>query len=306
MKFIYLNTLTFPCIGTHLFHVRKLAQGFQQLGYLAVEVARDEDLDVLGLASEDLVYLSNHGASHQLSKMQTLLLTRIAECGAWPIFWYWHDYAAKLDLIFGSRWILTGEKFRSRTLAPSHQSANRVASARRNFVATPFASGVEAITSGMLDGQRPYDVGYVGAPYKMAINAALKIELGKRFRLRLTPPMSFLNESERLPFFLESTASFCWHSPSNIQNGVVTERVFEAMALGSVVVTDNPYALEATGGHAIFANNLPSALDSLTYIASNRSQIDELRESALDWVLKHGTYTEVAKRFVEFSKERHI
>jgi hypothetical protein len=93
-----------------------------------------------------------------------------------------------------------------------------------------------------------------------------------------------------------------WHSDGNISNGVVVERVFEGLALGSIVVSDNPYAVEATDGLAIYVDGLDDTLAAIDRAWSDETFCRKYQSDAARWIREHGTYANVVQPFLSFLK----
>ena len=112
-----------------------------------------------------------------------------------------------------------------------------------------------------------------------------------------TPP--FISETNRLEIFSSSRVILGWHSDANIGNGVVVERVFEGLALGSVVVSDNPYAQQITGGVVEFADSLEGALAIIDRSRKDEGFFRTKQKEGLDFARAKGTYSSVAQTFIE-------
>ena len=59
-RIIILNTPEVPIFGTHLFHVKKLCEGFKWNGIDVIEINTLESLYSINLNDKDFVYSSNY------------------------------------------------------------------------------------------------------------------------------------------------------------------------------------------------------------------------------------------------------
>jgi hypothetical protein len=80
---------------------------------------------------------------------------------------------------------------------------------------------------------------------------------------------------------------------------VVVERVFEGLAYGAVVITDNPYALEATDGNVIFSTDRTEILDLIERFNREPQIWQKLSLAGQSWASENGTYLNVTRKFLE-------
>jgi len=296
-KVILLNTHEFPCPGSHLLHTRKFLRSFEHSGYDFLEVEAWEAFDALPLSGADIVYFSDHGIKNDtLSDVQIQMLEQIRVSGPFPIFWFWQRQSALLNSIFGDRWILTGEHYRSKVVRETHQEASDAFRGSENFVPLTFAASLTKEEIASVKRADRWDATFVGHHYQRLLNASLLVSPHK-IAVRYTPP--FISEERRIEFFTNTLMVLGWHSKGNIVNGVVVERVFEGLAFGAVVVTDNPFALEATDGNVIFSTDRAEISDLLHRFKRDPQYWKELSQSGQRWASEHGTYLSVTRNFLE-------
>lgn len=297
---ILLSTPDFPALGTHELHARKFLGGFRERGYEFHWVESSAQFAELEVCADDLVYFGSHGLveGRPLTETQLNFLERVQKTGAFPIFWYWHDRVELLTQIYGSRWILTGELFRAQTVLPSHASAAAIFSEHPNALPVRFAASVVPGASRQLPHHdRVLLAAYIGARYHVMRNRFIKLRFSG-VRVRYYPP--FLSETDRINLFFRPTKVVLgWHNTANISNGTVSERVYEGLAHGALVVTDNPYAEAATDGNVIFVSESSDLVPILNRAKKDRAWWAQRSESGLKWVRDHGTYRGVADEFLE-------
>jgi spore maturation protein CgeB len=108
-----------------------------------------------------------------------------------------------------------------------------------------------------------------------------------------------LPERERVQFFLSSKIAFGFHSDVNIQNNVVVERVFEGMAFGCVVISDNPVAAEITENIVQIANTKEEFLHIYERLLNDDKKRLELQQRGYEWIKQKGLYVHISKNFLD-------
>ena len=297
-KIVLINTKEFPCPGSHLLHTKKFLSSFSIFNYEFVEVNEPTLLIDLHLSESDIVYVSDHGVSGRanLSSEQFEILEWIKKSGVFPIFWSWLDHLGTLEDVFQRRWIVTGEHFLAPEVMDSHKKAKEVFDSLANFLPLKFAANFTPGEIGNHKRRETYSASFVGHRYKRLLNSQLRV-LRRKIRVVYTPP--FISETNRLEIFSSSRVILGWHSDANIGNGVVVERVFEGLALGSVVVSDNPYAQQITGGVVEFADSLEGALAIIDRSRKDEGFFRTKQKEGLDFARAKGTYSSVAQTFIE-------
>ena len=295
-KFILMNTSEFPCTGTHYLHAQKLARGFSFHGFQTLEATSTAYLSSLDLGPGDLVYLSNVGAAACIARGSSVELSLLSASKATPIFWFWHDHVKFLTQVFDKNWILTGEKWLQPDLPYEQNRIRIIQKSLSNFVPTGFASSLFPQEVGNLKRTDKYAAQFVGHKYyQRSRNVALRFAR-RGVRVRYTPP--FLDESSRVRYFTDSRVTLGWHSPANAAAGNVVERVFEGLAFGSVVVSDNAFAPDATDGLAIYVQNLNECLEVIDKCDEDQEYFRKMQGLGYEWARSYGTYDKRALDFL--------
>ena len=292
-----LDTEEFPCPGSHLLHTRKFLKSFEHFGYEFHEIKSWESITSAQPSQADIVYFSDHGIQNDfLTGIQLQRLEQVKSAGAFPIFWFWHRQIELLNSIYGNRWILTGEHYRSKVVRESHQVVAEAFRESPNFTPLTFAASLTKQQIASVRRGAQWDATFVGHHYKRLLNTALLLSPHK-IAVRYTPP--FISEEKRVSYFTDSLIVLGWHSQGNIANGVVVERVFEGLAYGAVVITDNPFALEATDGNVIFSTDRTEILDLIERFKREPQFWQKLSLAGQSWASENGTYLNVTRKFLE-------
>lgn len=295
-RIILINTKLFPCPGSHLLHTRKFLNSFSSHDFTCIEVDENELKKGFTFLPGDLVYLSNHGLEEEvLTQEQFDFMSIVSRIGVIPICWFWQDQAHILDELFNTRWLLTGEHLRAQFVLPSHEKFVKIARSRDNFIPITFAAGIAPSRIGKIERQNKFNASFVGHRYQKQLNRHLRLTIPKT-KIVYTPP--FIDELDRLDIFTSSHVVLGWHSKENVRNGNVVERVFEGIAYGSVVVTDNPYGLEATDGNVLFADNFEDAKMQIQRVIRDDRLREKIQSKGLFWAKEFGTYDAVARSFI--------
>jgi hypothetical protein len=264
-----------------------------------VKVSSLLEFENLQAGAGDIVYFSSHGLNpaEGLSESQIQFFESVKRAGPFPIFWSWHERLDLLNQFFGHRWILTGELYRAQSVLYTHRAGASILSEHPNSLPTRFAASfVPDLNSQYNYSNRFLLATYIGARYHVARNAYINLRF-RRIKIRYTPP--FLDETLRFSRFFQPTKVVMgWHSTANISNGTIGERVYEGLAHGAVVVTDNPYAEDATDGHVVFVSDSSDLVELLARVKVDVSWWTKKSQSGINWAKDHGTYAHVASDFI--------
>lgn len=293
---ILLNTPELPCPGTHYFHTVKFLSSFAMHGYTAIEARSMQDFVSLSPDAGDIVYISNHGFSTESSRIGAFeAMHAISRLDCVFILWFFHDVISTREMPCLKRWILTGEHFRREPVTSPHRKFWEIQKSLSNYVPLTFAASFEPQEVGRFERQENFSSSFVGHPYQVEWCSRLQIE--HNALIKYTPP--FISEQERLGVYLSSVVALGFHSENNAKNSVIVERVFEGLALGNVVVSDNPACEEATDGIVKFVNSYESLSEEISRFWLNKPFRALKQKAGVEWCKEHGTYASVSRSFIE-------
>lgn len=295
MKTIYLlNSVELPIPGTHYFTCNKFIKGFIEHGYQALEINKISDL-----CDNSIVLLSNHGYNinhksfyNSLEKLANEYPNCIYIC------WYYHIFINNIPF---KKFILTGEHFYEKPRLLEHIKYWDIQNNLNNYVPFTFSSFLNKIEVGKLKRNEIYNGVFIGSTYKKdwVNNMNNIIYLGSD---KWTPENP-IPEEKRIQYFLNSKIAFGFHSDGNILNNVVTERVFEGMSLGCVVISDNPIAGKITNNIVQVATNKRDFLTIYNKLLNNKEECEGLQRLGYEWIINNGLYSHTAKNFIKKIKE---
>lgn len=290
---VYLmNSYEFPVLGTHYFCMKKFIKGFEENNFIIKEAKHIDDL-----TNNSIVIISSHSINNNdfISNL-ILLANKFPDCIY--ICWYFHKI---YNYIPFKKFILTGEHFHKKPKKNSHIIYWEIQNNVHNFYPLTFAANLKENIVGTLTRRNIYDACFIGSTYKYdwIHNLHNIIYLGSN---KWTPENP-IKEEDRIQYFLDSKICLGFHSEDNIMNNVVTERVYEGMAYGCVVISDNPIAHEITNGIVQIATN-KNDFNALYHKLLNNDDIcKDLQKRGYEWVKQHGLYKHVTKGFLNNMKE---
>jgi hypothetical protein len=314
-RIIILNTPEVPIFGTHLFHVKKLCEGFKWNGIDVIEINTLENLHNIDLNDKDFIYLSNYiinGTEDPLisnflksNDLVEKLLNYFFEKKCIPIFWFWHSFIDNplMDILKG-RYILTGEHFRSKPSSLFHSKAWDLQHRIDNYVPSTFSAAIHPDKIGTFARNEKFLSNFVGCSYKTEWLNKLMLRDNESHSIVITPP--FISEEKRVNSFLDSVTSLGFHAEANITNNVVIERVFEGLAYGNVVISDNPWCTNMTDGIIEYVNSYESLIDLIHKAWYNKDYRINKQKMGMKWCKQYGTYKSVAYNFIQKADEINV
>lgn len=318
-KLVVWDSLFLPTAKNHGFFVKKLSLGFEQHGF---QVRKSKYLR--DLRSAEFVIVSNHtlfegsAAGALLGRclprfvriklgesLQFLAIRRIAgrmNPSGTLIAWYWHkheDHFVKL----GVRYVLIGEFFQLPPRNPSYREWFDRYTSSEHAVGVEFASAYELTDHDQQP--REIDVLYVGNRlYEPSWQQAFEREFGSSCQILGTPP--YIPESRRLDLYRRSKIVLGLHGGGNVSNSVVVERVYEAIALGAVVISNNPAASPATGGVALVAGSPDEAVKLAREVLDSPAEWSERVAAGLSFSRAQGLYEHRADLIIKAAEAWHV
>jgi glycosyltransferase involved in cell wall biosynthesis len=207
------------------------------------------------------------------------------------ILWCYHEH---VDRIPFRRWILTGEHYFQPPTLSTHKPIHALNKKLPNFVPLLLRVNESPVNIGQdQEGSRKYLGCFMGSPYKREWIQGIP---GVFYHSIYD---GFLSSAERASIHRESVFGFGFHSDDNVKNNHVTQRVFEAMAYGCVVLSDNPAATAMTGGIVENVRSPDELRTKIQYFLQNPEIIAAKRTAGYDWCRQWGTNRYAAQCFLD-------
>jgi spore maturation protein CgeB len=99
----------------------------------------------------------------------------------------------------------------------------------------------------------------------------------------------YLNYDERKKIYLSSTFALGFQSDANIDCNHLSQRLFEGLAYGCIVLCENQFAEEYTDGIIVYIKSKEDLVNKMSYFLNNPALIDEKQKKGYEWVKKYGT-----------------
>lgn len=284
MKHFYLmNSKELPTPGTHHFTTTKFSKGFEYHGYTVKEANTLDSME-----DSSIVLLSDHGITPNkdiglghLKYLATNYPNSIFIC------WFYHKYYNEIPF---KKFIITGEHFHSKPLLDEHVFCWELQNKINNYVPLTFSASVLPENVGKNPRNENVNGCFVGSTYKQNwVNNLQNVVYisGNQYP-----------ENDRIRLFLSSKIAFGFHADPNIKNNVVVERVFEGMAYGCVVISDNPIAAQITDNIVQICTSENDFLKIYHRLLNNDEERKLLQERGYEWIRQNGLYTHVAHNFL--------
>lgn len=299
-KVILVNTPNLPCPGSHYLHTIKFLNSFKHFGFEFIEINRIDQINNHPDSNDNIIYVSDQGwrEAHFNRNWSGELdvLSKYTESNF--IFWFWHE---KYDILKNkiNKFVLTGEHMRLRPDPSStlHIGFYDFQLTIDNYIPLTFASNIhpDEIKVKTDFNNYIYDCNYVGYGYNKDWSSHIQSQV--KSYIKYTPP--HIPEQQRVDSFLNSLTTLGWQSRYNKLNNCITERIFEGMSYGCLVIHDSKYIEMETNGATVFANSPKEVVDLIRYYKSNIGELTEKVNQGYDYIRKCGTYYHTCKTFVD-------
>ena len=241
MNCVILNSIFFPVPRTHYLHVKKMAQGFAQLGYYVIETQSLKS--IRNLTENDIVYISSHfhvDIYYRLTRRLQLEYLKatldILKCKV--LLWNFHTLESDYFFKSNSNWLFLTESFYN-----SHfQEGNLGFYSKVNFYQLQYSSSINDLIDSPITEIFKFDFNYVGSSYNFKILDKIMKNPDFKSLIKITPPI--INEIDRINSFILSKINLVFHSEENKRKGIITERFAEALSYGNIIFHDNERILE--------------------------------------------------------------
>jgi hypothetical protein len=99
----------------------------------------------------------------------------------------------------------------------------------------------------------------------------------------------FLPLEERRKIYLSSIFALGIQSPENIRDGHVSQRIYEGLGYGCIVLTNSMAASLQTGGIAEYVETRKDVIEKIKYYMDNPEKRSEKQQAGYDFVKRQGT-----------------
>jgi hypothetical protein len=100
---------------------------------------------------------------------------------------------------------------------------------------------------------------------------------------------NYLPYDMRRDIYLSSMFALGFQSDANIKGGHLSQRIFEGLAYGCIVLCENPMAAQYTDGTVVYISSKEDLVEKIKYYKSHPQEAERLQRRGYEWVKKHGT-----------------
>lgn len=115
---------------------------------------------------------------------------------------------------------------------------------------------------------------------------------------------NYLSYQERRSIYLSSTFAFAFQSDHNIEFSHLSQRIFEGLAYGCIVLCENKLAATYTDEIVVHVTSKEDLVEKMEYYKTYPEEVQKKQQAAYEWVKKHGTNRTSAQRFMDAINER--
>lgn len=140
--------------------------------------------------------------------------------------------------------------------------------------------------------------------------------MGGGYKMDWVPPMftglyhrvvydNYLSYNERKQVYLSSMFALAFQSDENIRTGHLSQRVFEGLAYGCIVLCENPLATAVTNGAVIYIASKEDLVAKMHFYKNNPDLVLEQQRKGYEWIKQYGTNRYSASFFLSYM-ETHL
>jgi len=100
---------------------------------------------------------------------------------------------------------------------------------------------------------------------------------------------NYLSYSERRAIYLSSQFAFAFQSNENIITGHLSQRIFEGLAYGCIVLCENKLASTFTDGAVVYISSKEDLIEKMKYYKEHPEEVIKLQQKGYEWTKKYGT-----------------
>lgn len=114
---------------------------------------------------------------------------------------------------------------------------------------------------------------------------------------------NYLSYAERKQIYLSSMFAFGFQSPENIHTGHLSQRIFEGLAYGCIVLCENKLAEEFTNGAVVYVATKEDLVEKMRFYKAHPELVEAKQKQGYEWVKQFGTNRHSVLSFLNKIKE---
>lgn len=109
---------------------------------------------------------------------------------------------------------------------------------------------------------------------------------------------NYLKYSLRREIYLSSMFAFGFQSDENIRTGHLSQRIFEGLAYGCIVLCENKLAEDYTDGAVVYVASKEDLVEKMEYYKTHPEEVAKKQKQGYEWTKKYGTNRVSIERFL--------
>lgn len=179
----------------------------------------------------------------------------------------------------------------------SHLEYDIINKSINNFVPLLLRANESPENIGKYERKIEFNGCFMGSPYKYSWVSNLPNVFYHNISYGL------LDYESRRNIYLKSLIAFGFSHDNNILNYHPTQRIFEGLSYGCVVISDNEAARDLTGGIVEYAVDYNEFIKLYNFFLSHPDECKKKELAGYEWCKKNGTNRYSASLFLEKIKE---
>ena len=156
-----------------------------------------------------------------------------------------------------------------------------------NYVPLYHRANEDVKMIGRYDRVYKYDWCYIGAPYRTDLIP--KNKKYKKYLLSTFNPKEYISSCERRDIYLSSIVHLAYQGETNIRDGHVSQRVFEGLCYGCIVLSNSIKACKETNGIVEHIKTLDDVENKIEYYKNNLHKVIEKQRLGYEFARVKGT-----------------
>lgn len=284
-----LNCAELPCYLVMQFVFRELCKGFELRGHVVREVSRIEDI-----TNDGIVFLGQDFRSTSPARVLESYVKVLAAHAPDAIYigWYWQD----IDSTPLPYFILTHENHLRQEADPDTHRWALINASPHHCPLLLRASEAICRIGTYPRGPIEHDFCYMGCPY-----LADWIPRAPFHGVYASGNWSAYWPSEkRRETYLKSHFALGFQAPMNCITEHVSQRIYEGMAYGCIVLTNSEAARNQTEGIAQLVTSRDDIEEKMRLFLASPDETEALRQRGYDFIKRAGTCEHAVARYVQF------
>jgi spore maturation protein CgeB len=303
-KAILINTKLIPCGGTHYLHTKKFLKCFEWFDYKFEEINETHQLDNIEDTEGTIIYLANFGWGNENYKQEIDILSKLKNV----TFIFWLTIPEYCDNLLNNK-ILMLIKFYEKP-PETYPHAVKEYEIQQNdprCVTLYFGANVKPEDVEIKTDLENYvfDCNYVGDNYNESWTPYIQSNL-KTFIRYTTRSGSFIPEEVRIDSFKKSLCSLGWQHEINKDCFLITERIFEALSYGCLLITDSKHIEREIEGGCVYVESKEDCVEKIRYYKNNIDEAREIINKGYEYIKQKGSYYYSCKLFLDKINEQKL